>query len=452
MSRLRPVAISIVVAVVLLSLAVESDSRAAPPVAPADYPEAVAVSAAPQSDPAQPAQIPSGATGGGDSRSGASTSNQQGCLPTSELPPALASLASVPDCATGAVGLDSGDAVAGTVEGNLVVARASGTDTYPSNGTGPVTSLTAVRIKSPVDPAVSLGQVVTYAVEEGVGVFDPRVGSNIMFGGHALFDKGYNPVDPARYFFRGQIILMVPVQGRPRLNSVGQWTLTKPDGQDEALILSLGGGSACGRYLTSPDALPEQRWCTDISDDLPPGASLPPVPPPLVLPGTGGGCGAAATIQADADHTINVVIGRDTIAPSAITITAGEQYVVTLASSDPRVSHYLLFVDSSGRAIRDANGAIVCVAAPQGTEVMSTDFIAPDFAGPAYLEDPIHPNQRVAVTIDEPPVVAVTLSPDVASLTPVTTPSPPPTPIQARSDRSPTPAPVRAPTVAASAP
>lgn len=438
MPRLRLAAISsIVVAIGLLSLAVEGDSRAAPPVAPAGSGEAQATAL--QGDPAQPAQVSPGTTGGGDSPRGASTSNQQGCLPASELPPALTSLASAPDCATAAVVLDSGDALAGTVEGNVVVARASGTDKYPSNGTGPVTAMVAVELWAPPDFTASVGHLVTYAVEEGIGVFDPRSGSNVTFGGSPLRDKGYRPVDPARYFARGQFILMDPVQGRPRLNSLGQYALTKPDGQDEALILSLGGGSACARYIPSPGAVPQQRWCTEVSGA---GPKPPPVTPPPVVPQT---CAGSSGAHADPPQTISVTVGRSGITPTAISLRSGERYVVILKSTDHGVLHYLRFVDSSARMIRDANGAIVlCLPIPPlAGEVVSADFVAPDLAGAAYLECPLHSNERVTVTFEPPVAATAAAGSDVTSLTPVTSPSPTPTFIMAvpADVATPTPAP-----------
>jgi hypothetical protein len=233
---------------------------------------------------------------------------------------------------------------------------------------------------------------------------------------------------------------MQPVKGRPYLNSMGQYALTRPDGRDEVAIFDFGvAGDLCILYIPSPGVVPE-RVCNDVSDQLSVGAA--PAPPPVsttpALPSTGGGCSVATGVTADPAHTINVVISRNSIQPSSITIQAGERYVVTLAALDSPVLHSLVLTDGMGRVVRDGNDSLVCLMSSA-----SADMIAPNEGGVVYLTDGIHPNLRVKVTVELPNSPAPTLPPNVAAMTPAarSTEAPPLAPTSAATQ---TPVPVTA--------
>lgn len=342
----------------------------------------------------------------------ASTAAQQACLPASSLPAALASSADANDCVTGTTSLPDGSAVAGTLDGHILVVENGATTTYPSYGTGAVTALANLRTTTTGEH-----DLVTYAVDEGIGIFDPAADVGVSFAGHTFFDKGGRPEDSSQYIAQGRFIVMRPVAGRPHLNSAGQYALTKPDGQDEVVIPDAGGTGICARYAASPDALPQLAWCVDL------GSELPEIPLPThvaqpTLPPTGGGCSAASAAHVDASHTLHVVIGDNSIQPSSITVTAGQRYLIDLKVSNPHTLHSLLMTDASGALTRDEDGAIVCLSPAAGSAVASADFVAPGTGGTFYLSDPVHPHLRVKVTVELPGNGEPTLAPEVAALTP----------------------------------
>jgi hypothetical protein len=267
-----------------------------------------------------------------------------------------------------------------------------------------------------------------YAVDEGIGVFDPQTAGNLSFGvNHPLVDRAGKPIgNPSAFVAGNRFLVMQPVKGRPHLNSLGQYALTKPDGRDEVAIFDFGvAGDLCVLYVPSPGDVPE-GVCNNVSDQL--SAAAAPAPSPVsttpVLPGTGGGCSVSTDGTADPAHTINVVIGRDSIQPSAITIQAGERYVVTLTALDSHILHTLLLTDGTGQVVRDGNDSLVCLSASNIAGSTSADFVAPEEGGVVYLMDPIHPNLRVKVVDEISQSAGPTESPaDLATLTPVV-PSP----------------------------
>jgi subtilisin family serine protease len=108
----------------------------------------------------------------------ATTSDQQSCVPASALPEGLRSQATSSDCVTGFTVLYDGTAVAGTIQGNLALVAAGGAvRALSSGGSGAVTSLAAF----PISPDRSR-ELVMYAVDEGIGVFDPQAPGNISLG------------------------------------------------------------------------------------------------------------------------------------------------------------------------------------------------------------------------------------------------------------------------------
>jgi hypothetical protein len=361
-------------------------------------------------------------------------------MESSELPSGLASLASSTDCATGFVVLEDGTAVAGTLRGNLAVADNAGTRRYFSNGTGPVTDLKLVLV-SPDGAA----QLVAFAVDEGVGLFEPRSGRIIELGKvHPLVNgKSGKPLaNRSEYIASDRFIVMRPVRGRPRPGPSGWYVLITPDGKEERLgAFGTTPGDICFMHIAFSGDVP-QPTCTDISDQLPPGSVPTPRPvPTFAPPPLADRCSDATSTIVDAAHQLHFVIGRDSIEPSAVTVRGGEHYVVSYESADPSGVHGLILVDANDRLLRDATGSVVS-ACTNTSGKASDDFVPADPGVPAYFVDPGgNPNQnlRVVVTVEEPAQPAATPA-DIARLTPVTSPSPVPTPINVPGGKA-TPAP-----------
>lgn len=337
------------------------------------------------------------------------------CVPASALPASLAGLATATDCATGSAVLGDGTAVAGTLDGNLVVSGKAGMQTFPSQGTGPVTALAAFG---------TFGDV-TYAVDEGIGIFNPHVGKNVSFAGHALTDKANHAVQADQYLAAGRFVLMAPQAGRPHLNALGQYALTKADGQDEVVIV---GASVCATYIAAPGALPEQAWCADVLAQLvAPEAAPTAVAPPPVLPATGdGACAVPAGVTFDSAHTIDIVLRRDTITPSAITVRAGERYLFSVSTPDPHWAHSLSLLNGQGRVILDGGIPVLCLPSPSQAhpEPTTGSFVAPQEGGVMYLADLLGTSGRITVTDELPAEPAATGSPvDLAALTPSVAPT-----------------------------
>ncbi len=346
-------------------------------------------------------------------RGSAAPTGQAACLPSSQIPGTLPSRAA-DDCYTGVITSVSGTIVAGTFAGHVVVQTGASTQasTIPSSS-GPVSDLKffSVAVDNP-------RQFVALAVDQGVVVFDPSSGTPLALGGtHPLFDVNSDPIADASVFIdAGTFIRMRPVAGRPHLNALGQYALTKPDGAEEALIVSGGASSVCALYIPAPGWVPERSWCADVSDLVPW-----PTPQPA-LPRSGGGCPESTDVKLDPSHTIHVTLTRTSISPAHIDLIAGEPYVVILTIDDPGVAHSLAVVDAAGTVLRDANDAVLCLAATAGA-VVSGQFVAPTTPGTAYVVDPIHPNIPGAITNILPAGPAnstPTGSPsDVSTLTPV---------------------------------
>lgn len=370
-----------------------------------------------------------------DAQRRASTTEQpptsdQRCVKSSELPSGLASLASSPDCATGFVVLNEGIAVAGTLRGNLAVAGPSGITSYPSNGTGPVTDLEPVPLSLESPTQESPTQLVAFAVGEGVGLFEPQSRKMIQLGkGHPLRGgKSGEPRENPGYIAKNQFILMRPINGRPHLGDFGWYVLTTLDGQEEKLGVFGNAPEVCFMHMARSGDVPVQT-CTDIGDQLPPGTIPTPRPvPTFAPPPLADRCSDATSTTVDAAHRLHFVIGRDSIEPSAVTVRAGEHYVVSYESADPSGVHGLTLVDGNDRLVRDATGSVVS-ACTNTSGKASDDFVPADPGVPAYFVDPGgNPNQnlRVVVTVAEPAQPAATPA-DIAELTPVTSPSPVPT-------------------------
>ena len=363
----------------------------------------------------------------------------QSCIAASALPQRLASAATSSDCVTGFTTLSDGTVVGGTAGGDLVLVAANGIRTIKTGGTGPVTALEPFFTHTNVSY-----QLVAYVVGEGIGIFDPRSATNLRFGiNRPLVDKGGSPLtDQTRFVADNRFFVMQPVPGRPHLNSLGQYALTKPDGVDEFAFADVGtDGELCFVYGSQPGDVPEQV-CDNVSDQLslaPTPVSTTPTPP-----ATGARCSVPSGVPADAAHTIRLVVSLNGVEPWAITVQAGERYVMTLTSSDSsNILYSYQLTDGLDRVRPDGNGSFLCLAGTNlSSHPVSTDFVAPLGGGVFYLTDMIHPHVRVKVTVELPSSPQPTLAPDVAALTPsgpaeVPTPIPSPTALPVTATRAP---------------
>ncbi len=317
----------------------------------------------------------------------AAPAGQSACLASSTLPGSLASRPDS-DCFSGVVTTASGAVIAGTVQGKVIVEAGAAAQEFLLPGTpGAISDLTAFSVTRD-----ATRQFVAFSTNQGVGVVDPNSGSAVMFGPtRPLIGRNAQPIsDIGPFITAAEFIKMRPTEGRPHLNALGQYALTKPDGADEVLTVSGGESQICAIYIPAPGFTPERSWCADVSDLVPRATAQP------VLPVTGGGCSEQTDVVLDPAHTINITVDRFGFTPNDITVRGGEAYVVRVSSADPGVLHSFSVVDADGHVIRDLNGSLVCLAATVGSPVAG-QFVAPKADGTAYLIDPLRPSIRAVI-------------------------------------------------------
>lgn len=301
------------------------------------------------------------------------------------------------DCVLSAVTLPDNSVVVGTSAGNIGVFSHGKLDKIPAGGdTGGVSDL------RPLPPSARVGgvggQFVTFAVDQGVGLFDEQTDSLISFGGRTFrYADGIPATDTSPWITPdGKYLKMLPDIGRPHLNTTaalnGTYVRAKDAGGQEYLGLSVGGGEMCATYLPSAEAVPERAWCASAPD-----LSAPPPPPSAIATPPPGGDPCLMPEPTVAGTSLSLRVTADALSPANLQVHLGQPYGLTVEVDDPTSQHALNIVDG-GMIARDQNGVRMCMTSlssgPRTYRLVLT-------GSPRLLtiEDPFHPSLQAQLSV-----------------------------------------------------
>lgn len=286
---------------------------------------------------------------------------------------------------TGGVTLRDGTTVIGTREGHVGVVRAGKlTEISPAMATGPVK-----------DPRlIAQGPLVSFVVDQGLGIIDPRTGQQVRLAGRDL--RQSRSADAAQWVSQGDgyYFVLEPQPQRPHGGPGAQFSTRLANGRFEAISLEQvplpGMTLLCVNYVTAGGGFEHEGVCVNISDLVPPPPATPVILP--TFPPGGDPCIATGAPQVDAAHQLTVDVSTAGFSPATLTINAGQTYAVTIRNTEPGVVHEFNVYDSQHNLVRDAAGVRLCVNVPAQAQGAVT--VPLRIAGPARTltyTDAIHP-------------------------------------------------------------
>lgn len=317
------------------------------------------------------------------------TTPKVACLKADTLPPQLPLGGTSGACITAVQELPGGATVFGAADSTIGIARSGrATHVRAAGATGAVSNLMSLLPHG----------LVAFVVDQGIGLFDPQTGQQVMLNGRSLAYSSLAPNVAQQRIDHGNYFALFPDAVRPRQQQNGALGAVTGDGKVESIALEEDLvpkiSIVCATYIHPGALIEKDAVCVDVSDLVPP----PPLPPPATPLSGSDACLSSTTPRTDTLHRIDLTVALTGVSPSTISMHPGETYDWTIKTGDGLV-HVLGLYDAQGNLVRDTAGTRVCVTPPARGAPVTVEFALAGGSRNLILKDTAHPGVRAAVHV-----------------------------------------------------